>query len=57
MYAFSHTSALFVFKLYVLVDRFSTDEYLIFAFFHKNISTNHAWIEDLSYFGAEHHSI
>jgi hypothetical protein len=47
MIPLSSTIALLVFKLNVLRDRFSTEEYLIFAFFPKNISTNHACIEDL----------
>jgi hypothetical protein len=57
IYADSSTIALFVLRLYVLVDQFSTEEYFILEFFPTIISTNPACKEFLSNFGAEHHSM
>ena len=57
IYPLSSTIALFVLRLYVLVDQFSTEEYLICEFFHTKTSTRPACKEFLLNLGAEHHSI
>lgn len=53
----SSTIPLLVLRLYVLIDQFSTELYLIWARLPTYTSTQPAWRDNLLNFGALHHSI